>query len=223
LEKDPLSILFTDFFTRFTLLAALMSGAAAVAPAADILGVDLNGTYVVGDVCGNRNNCSLGYGFTVNQAITIDALGLWDQADAAFVEDHPVGLWDGTGTLIASATVTNSSTAVASAETGSQWMFTSITPVTLSAGQYFIAGLYSEQSKDAVAVEATAVTAPGITLGDAMLGLSSSLVEPTTAESAFDQGFFGPGFQVEGTPEPASLGLLLAGLAGIAMRARRKR
>ena len=63
----------------------------------------LNGT--------GRHN--LGWQFQVNSAVTMDGLGIFD--DAVFrglSESHQVGLWDNSGNLLASTTVTIASTHV---------------------------------------------------------------------------------------------------------------
>src|SRR5947209_9809082 len=78
---------------------------------------------------------TIGFTFTPTVNIVVSALGVWDaNAPVAFTQTHQVGLWDSSGTLLASTTVLTTSPL-----TGA-WRYVAITPVTLLAGQTYFAG-----------------------------------------------------------------------------------
>jgi len=188
---------------------------------AESFGVDFSYTYQ-GFGCGTPPGCDAGYGFTATQALTIDALGVWNDVAQQLqpADNHPVGLWNSEGTLLASATVTSASTPIFSPGE-EEWFFTFIPPLLLTPGQYVIGAFYPDDLADLLAGEATAVTAPGIILGDPMTAGSASLSEPNDSQPGFASGFFGPNFLI--IPEPASVLLLALGLGGVALARMRQR
>ena len=48
----------------------------------------------------------------VSSPITVGALGLFDLDADGLLADHPIGLWAGDGTLLASTTITNANGAI---------------------------------------------------------------------------------------------------------------
>jgi hypothetical protein len=86
----------------------------------------------------------VGWEFSVSSAITIDALGFWDEAGDGLNTAHDVGLWNGDGTtLLTSTTVNNSSTPAASTSPDGFWRFQSISPLVLVPGNYVVAATVS--------------------------------------------------------------------------------
>jgi hypothetical protein len=88
-----------------------------------------------------------------------------------------------------------------------------------------IGAFYLDGSTDfAPGNAATAFTAPGIALGDAMTAGGASLTQPSTTYSAYDYGFFGPSFEIgSNAPEPASVLLVVVGAGGLAAINRKRR
>lgn len=218
------------YATRLVLTAAALTALFATCARADSLAVDFSGSDTTFNCVNPGSGCTAGYDFFVSLPSTVTALGVWEPSTGV-ADSHEVGLWNAAGILIASAMVTNADTPVASAETGSLWLFTSITPVTLFPGQYIIGAFYSDGSADVLAGNATTdLTAPSIELGDAMTAAGSSLTEPAGTYSANDYGFFGPSFEIVSSsnvvsnvvPEPASVLLLLLGVASVAAVYRRR-
>ena len=78
-----------------------MGGQAAAEPAIEFTGGA--GTGIV--------NRMAGYTFTVDEPMLARRLGVWDRDHDGNEEDRPVGLWDSTGTLLASVTVPEGSSA----------------------------------------------------------------------------------------------------------------
>jgi len=58
---------------------------------------------------------NIGWSFTVNSTVTADGLGLFDTTPNGLSAEHQVGLWNGSGTLLAQTTINNASTVIASA------------------------------------------------------------------------------------------------------------
>ena len=205
---------------RLSLLAGVV-GAAALAfggsAEASIINPQLSVTGEAPTTLGNPPY-TLGWEFNTNQAISVDALGMYEQSPGSLVEPTQVGIWNNSGTLLASTTVSAGGTVDA------QWTYDAISPVTLAAGDtYFIGALFSDGT-DAVVFPgdgSTVSTTPYITYGGATFCGGASLCSPTTAFGS--NGFFGPNFSASAVPEPITLSLFGAGLAGAAAMRRRKK
>jgi hypothetical protein len=159
---------------------------------------------------------TFGIDFTVGASnLTVSALGYYDDALNGFVNNHEVGIYNSTGTLLASTTVTS-----ADPLTG-YFRYDSITPIVLLAGQtYRVVGvshtdLYTWNDPGFASLA-------GITyLGDTY-DLGTTLFDPTGQfHNDETDGFWGPnllvGTSVVSAPEPGSIGLLVLGLAGLAL------
>src|ERR1700722_17603554 len=120
--------------TLFGLLSALMVTLATSAQASVEAMLDFDGpTNAAFSAISSVVNRSLGWTFQPTTDIDVTALGAFDYiVPTTGVLD--VGLWDATGTLLASGTVSATSTSI------NQSLYQSITPVTLTAGQtYYLA------------------------------------------------------------------------------------
>lgn len=164
----------------------------------------------------------VGWAFDVNSAVTIDALGIWDEGADGLSNSHEVGLWEIDGTLLASTTITNSSTSASSTSSDGRWLFQSISSLSLGVGRYAIAAVYGSDDPDHIRTGVTINTITEIAFVEARTNGLSSLLFPNRS---FDTaGYIGPNLRVETQhiTEPTMLAIYGLGLVGLAY-ARRKR
>ncbi len=88
---------------------------------------------------------TLGSSFTVNTAMQLTALGFFDDGSNGLAESHQLGLWNSSGTLLATATV---NAGVVDPLNG-QFRYASIVPVTLLAGQSYTIGAVLDRCRRA--------------------------------------------------------------------------
>jgi hypothetical protein len=168
---------------------------------------------------------TLGYSFEANHASSVVALGDWydgSSSDASY-GSQKVGLWNSSGTLLASAFVSPSGTV-----TDSQWIFSSITPVQLTAGDTYYVG--AQGGWDYTGANTQATFSPDLTfLFDQYANTdtsSSDLAFPNLSESdgPTEAGWFGGNVELAATPtpEPDTFLMMGSGLLALAGMARRK-
>jgi hypothetical protein len=163
---------------------------------------------------------TLGWDFTANDAITVDALGVFDSGQVGLTDSYEVGLWDSAGDLLAETTVSSGT----ADPLVNQWRYAAITPVTLVTGDtYYLGALYLTSDDNLIfpgVDSGTVTTTTNITFGQATYAGGSSLSDPTTGFPTAGPGFFGPNIAIaggipEGVPEPATWAMMLLGFAGL--------
>ncbi len=166
---------------------------------------------------------SVGFRFQATAASQVVSLGYFDSLGDGLVETHAVGLYSDSGTLLASTTVTNSSSLT------NLFRYQAVTPVSLVAGQFYrVAG--TSGFVDAYTFTPTTFSTDSrISFESDRYAFGNTLAFPTGTDHV--TGYFGANFQLNNpnapsaVPAPAGLLLGLTGLplVGIAGWVRRRR
>lgn len=173
-----------------------------------------------GSTINNTSGFSLGYAFTTLSDTDVTALGYYD--NGGLQEAHQVGLFDGTGTLLASTTITGNGTQVGF------FNFNSITPILLSAGSEYevegTTGVIDDYTFDTIGF--TTEPTIGFVLDTFQPGNTLQFATNSTGITAAEGGgIFGANFETDSvavTPEPGSMVLFGTGLLGLAGVVRRR-
>jgi hypothetical protein len=168
----------------------------AVAPAA-------MGQAVTGFTGGNQYNVyytgttgdTIGFRFEVTAPLEVAMLGVWNEDTAAggagLTTPHQVGIWDASQALVTSATVDPATGTVIGG-----WIYAAVTPVTLSPGQVYTAGvLYTEIDNDSYISSATSMSVdPSVLFIQSVYPTATSLGFAYPAGTSGSFGRFGPNF-----------------------------
>lgn len=148
----------------------------------------------------------VGWEFDVAEAVTIKELGVWDSDSKGLDVEIPVGIWDPSGKLVASATVP----AGDKARMFDQFRYVTVEPYVLKPRQrYVIGALYGPHTKEHVidGASATRFSTPGpIRWLRGRRGKTETLALPESSPTpAFGEllGAFGPNFLIAKEPSMA--------------------
>lgn len=172
---------------------------------------------------GAGNNFTLGIVFQVGSSnFVVDELGYYTQLNSdnrpLLTGSHAVAIYDlstGNHTPIATADITSSSTLLG------HFLTQAITPVTLTAGDYYVIEGLTGSTDDYTYGVTGLYTDPDISIVGINTQLSGGLNYDSSLDTT-DPDVFGPDFGGNATPEPSSLLLLGSGLAGLAGLIKRK-
>ena len=158
----------------------------------------------------DNQDWSLGFEFAVSSPVTVTGLG-YNYFGTPLNASHQVGLYDSSANLLASVTIDNSSTA------NGGYLYNSITPLALGSGDYFLVGTTLGLNDSWIYQSTSTTGAAGMSYVDSWYtsGNGGMLSFPTT--NASDRQYMEVNLLVQSTttPEPATLALLGAGLAGM--------
>lgn len=164
---------------------------------------------------------TLGFQFSTNGAIDVSQLGAFDLNQDGFVVNHNVGLWDASGNLLASTTVTSTD------PLNGLFRYANISPVLLNAGQnYYVGADGYGGSFDTYALTASDLTtASEINYIHSAFNQGVSLAFPSSSDVNNASGYYGANFTFgsAAVPEPPSLALIGLGLAGIGFLRKKKK
>jgi hypothetical protein len=132
----------------------------------------------------------VGWTFTISNTVLVQALGWFDGGSDGFLESHEVGIFaSGSGILLASNIVTSGDNLT------NGFRYRPISPITLSAGDYIIAGTTGNDPFETFCVNVT--TASNVTFGQGrFIGPGVSDLTFPTAPSDRGLAYFGPNFIV---------------------------
>jgi hypothetical protein len=173
---------------------------------------------------GFNNDQSVGWQFDVLSPLTVTNLLWFDQDLDGLNTAHTVGIWDGAGTLLGSATIPSGT----GATLDGIWRSVAVTPFNLAVGSgYIVGGTNLSNSTDRLAANVSQIVDARISFVDATfsnLTAPNVLVRPTSFSTA-TTGFYGPSFavnDVNGVPEPSTIAIWsLLGFVGAAVRRRK--
>ena len=181
------------------------------------------------------DNYTFGFEFNLSSAVLVDGLGFWDDflpsvsggsAGSGLNQSggYQVGLWNSSSVLLASTTITNSSTVVPSAFSGGQWLFNFFaTPTSLAPGNYRLGALSTEHHVDNVLYQGSGPPTGAANAAFTFVGsrevFGSVLADPTNS-FILPWAAFGPNLSTTPIPEPTTALLLTLGLTGLGMRRR---
>jgi len=172
---------------------------------------------------GNNQNQSVGWQFNVVTPLTVTALGWFDDGANGLVTSHTVGIWDPTGTLLASVLVPSGTVGILDG----QFRVINIAPLLLSVGTgYIVGGENFDSNTERLAANVSQTVDSRIQfVNPTFSSLSSGFTRPTNFSIA-TTGFYGPSFSVLAqtpVPEPTTMLLLGTGVMGIAAKVRKRR
>jgi PEP-CTERM motif len=161
-----------------------------------------------GDLLEDDRAITAGYEFTLSSPVTVDALGVWDDGNGYA---HEAGIWNSSGTLVASVDVLSSGPSV------DHFVWASISHVTLPAGAYTIGDQTYEGGNEYPFPEnVTGVTTiPQYTwvTDEELPGAGLNYPNFSTAGSYGQNGILTVDFSV--VPEPSTWAMMLLGFGGL--------
>lgn len=211
------------------LAVASLAFAQPISASATTLGLDFveipGNPTSTGFVVSPSGNTIGGWEFEVLENIVVSALGFFDVDGDGITNSHDLALWSTSDTVNPLAQVTlnpSEGYTVASSSSLGDWLFVDLaTEVSLDKGIYRIGASYVHGDADQAAIFTTQATPDYISF---LQGADVSGTGATYPTNTFfvGGGVFGPSLMVSAVPLPASLALLLAGLAGLALVRRRE-
>jgi hypothetical protein len=175
---------------------------------------------------------SLGFVFTTTEAVSVTALGYYDENKDGFLTDHEVGIFDTSGSLLVSS-VLNMGT---DSSLDGHYRYTAISPISLAGNSSYIIAATTAGLLDGIAYGRKDETLTGFVV-DPRISVASDaarfLYQSDNVLRVPDQMFGytiygGPNFvlapaEASSVPEPASFAFVLGGVAGLVFVSRRKR
>lgn len=166
---------------------------------------------------------TLGFSFSVQSAVSLDALGVWDRDADGLKAPGEVALWlDGDSTPLVLATVEGDKKAPLLG--GFRWA--TVTPVLLSPGQVYVVGSFLDDgwaTSFGVGQGGSAVVDERVAIVEDRFSTDLMLTYPDASSKSAGGAWLGANLQISAVPEPEQAALLVAGLAAIALLVRRRR
>lgn len=157
-----------------------------------------------------NGNWSLGWEFTVNQPVVVQALGFYDDQKNGLTQAYDVGIYNSAQVLVVAGQVQPNDPLI------SWWRWTNVTPTLLvPSDRYQIAAVTGAENYtwDPVGF----VVDPRVNyLANSFFNPASGVLAYPNASDSF-VGYFGPNFSMDpvAVPVPGALLLVLPGVAGV--------
>ena len=200
--------IYVPFRSTWRLIAIAISVGSLITGAEGAILFDASGTSIAPHQTGYY---SRGNEFSIASPLDIVGLAYIDAEGDGLTISHEVTLWDtSTLSLIASATVTPSSSFSVSANGVSRWYETTIPTLTLTPGTYRVVGIYGTNDAGLDSPATTGISGVSLTSGYVRNGFPNGGLR-------YPDGSY-PNQQVTANvviPEPASIGLLAVVSSGI--------
>jgi len=156
----------------------------------------------------NNGNWSLGWKFSVNAPLTVEALGFYDDQKNGLTEAHDVGIFDSTGALIVSGRVQPND------PLESWWRWTGVTPTTLVVGEeYQIAAVTGTENYTWAPAGFVTDSQVNFLFDSYWTPANGVLTYPNGSDGV--TGYFGPNFSTQLVPLPGSLLLAIPAFASV--------
>ena len=188
-------------------IAVASPAAAQIAPAF---------TYSGGSTQSDTRPFTLGYSFTLSDAATVNALGYWASGN---LTSHRVAIWDMSGTMLTSGTVTAADTLLGN------YRYDSIAPLLLGAGSYVIGGEFFSGNFPTDLTGVTNAASYGWTQ-DRYAGAGFAFPTSTSSGGYGQNGIALVNFSIAqgaAVPEPATWAMMLMGFGAIGVSLRRRK
>jgi hypothetical protein len=170
-----------------------------------------------GDLAGTSVEATFGWSFSVGAAnLQVTGLGIWDDGKNGLIGEHPVGLWNSSGNLLAMTIVPRGSEASLLGE----YRFVSLlNPILLSAGETYIIG--ASYDNDDILDHPLATLpeiSPHLTVLQARYVLETPFSLPVDFASFSPAAYVGPNLEFTAVPEPSSWALAVLGFCALVVR-----
>jgi hypothetical protein len=167
-----------------------------------------------GDVAGTSVEATFGWSFSVGTtSLQVTGLGIWDEGNNGLIGAHPVGLWNSSGTVLAT-TIIPAGTA---ASLLGEYRFVSLlNPIVLSASETYVIGA-SYDNDDVLDHPCSTLpeVAPHLTVVQARYLLEAPFGLPVDGATFLPAAYVGPNFEYTVVPEPPGWSLALLGVCAL--------
>lgn len=175
---------------------------------------------------------SIGFMFTTNQAVSVTALGYFDENQDGFLTNHEVGIFDLNGTLLVSSLLS----AGTSGMLEGHYRYNTVNPTVLAAHSSFVIAATTFGYADGFAYGSRNSSISGFTV-DSRISVADDASRFVyqcdnvlrNPDQMFGYTFYGgPNFllapaEASNVPEPASFALGFVGIAGLLLARKHKR
>lgn len=145
--------------------------------------------------CGGDSSQAVGWEFDALVPVRVTAMSWFDTNQDGLAAEHEVALWDPAGNIVPGTNVTIPAGTLATLD--GIWRIVEIPPVVLAPGAGYIVGGMNSPANGCLSSNMAHSVHPDIAYFDATYGSGPPLQRPTSHSSA-TEGFYGPGFQIDG-------------------------